>query len=199
MATTPPTPPTTETAPAADPNKPAEPAAPAAEPPAPATIFAPIEVSSLKLPEKLPEGVSLDGELGKEFIDLFNDPKLSRAELAQKIVDLQLKSINAAGESRQSAWEQLQTDWRKTAESDKEIGGANLQTTLSNVGWLLDTYGDPEVRQVFDLTGAGNNPAMIKFLNRIAGKYREGGSVTPGSPPPTEKSAAQRIFTSMPQ
>jgi len=135
----------------------------------------------------------------KQFIDLFNDPKLTRAELAQKIVDMQVSSLKALGESRQSAWENLQTEWQKAAQNDPEVGGANLSTTVSNVGWLLETYGDLEVRQVFDLTGAGNHPAMLKFLNRIAGKYREGAPVSAGVPPTSEKSQAQRMFPSMKQ
>ena len=36
----------------------------------------------------IPEGVEVDAELGKSFVDILNDEKLSRKELAQKLFDL---------------------------------------------------------------------------------------------------------------
>lgn len=42
----------------------------------------------------------------------------------------------------------------------------------------LDTYGTPEIRQLLETTGLGNNPEMIRFFWRVGKTLTEDGTVT---------------------
>lgn len=148
---------------------------------------------------KLPEGFELQPDLTSKFVELFNgemDPK----EKAQALVDLHTETIRKASEASSEAWDNMQTEWKDAVKADPDIGGAKLQPTLTNVGKLLDEFGTPDLKDVFDLTGAGNNIHMIKFLNVIANKLTEG-SYQPGGNPSnaadSEEAKAQRMFPSM--
>jgi len=168
-----------------------KPAAPAAAPDPKAV--APIDFSK---DIKLPEGFVADEALSKEFTDVINDDKLSRAERAQKLIDLQAKAMASLSEAGKTAWNTLQTDWQAKVQADPDVGGAKLPSVLQNISTLLDNYGTRELREVFTLTGAGNNVEMVKFLNKIAAKLNEGGPVS-GAPPNTAP-GAKNLYNNTP-
>lgn len=182
--------------PSADP--PADPNAPPADPKPddePSTPPEPLTVEDVKLPD----GFEAQPELLNQFVELFNgemDPK----EKAQALVELHTETIRKASEASSEAWDNMQTEWKDAVKADEEIGGAKLQPTLTNVGKLLDEFGSQDLKDVFDLTGAGNNVHMIKFLNVIANKLTEGGYRPGGNPSnaaDSEEAKAQRLFPSM--
>lgn len=156
-----------------DATKPA-PVAPAAADPA---LTAPLDFKSIKIPE----GFQVDEALSNEFTEIVNDDKLSRADRAQKLIDLQAKLMSGLSERGKTEWNNLQADWTQKTQADPDVGGAKLPAVLQDIGTILDTYGTPELREVFTLTGAGNHPEMVKFLYKIAGKLKEGGPVS-GAP-----------------
>lgn len=158
------------------------------------------EVTPLTVEDiKLPEGFEAQPELMTKFVELFNgemDPK----ERAQALVNLHTETIRTALEADSEAWDNMQTEWKDAVKADPDIGGAKLQPTLANVNKLVDEYGTQELKDVFDLTGAGNNIHMIKFLNVIAEKLTEGGykpGATPSNAADSEEAKAQRMFPSM--
>jgi hypothetical protein len=154
--------------PPADPSKPAD---PPADPPAPLTV------ESLTLPE----GFELQPEMASEFLEILNGDQ-SPQDRANALIALHGKTLTEASEASSKLWDGMQTEWKDEVKADPDIGGAKLQPTLTNIGKLLDEYGTPELKGVFDLTGAGNNLHMIKFLNKIAEKLTEGKLFTAGSP-----------------
>lgn len=164
-----------------------------------APTFTPIDFAK---DVKLPEGVVVDENVSKEFTAIVNDPKLSRAEMAQKLVDLQIKNAGDAStklsETGKQNWETLQTDWQKLCQTDPDIGGDKLPVAEQNIGRLLDTFGTPALRAVFDLTGAGNHPEMVKFMNKVQVKLDEYKEPSPPPPPnagSTDQSLAARMFS----
>jgi len=156
-------------------------------------------VEPLKIEDfKAPEGFEIQPEMATEFLEILNG-QMEPKDRAQALLDLHAKTISAALEKDSEAWDTLQTQWRDEAKNDPEIGGNKLQPTLTSIGKLLDEFGTKEVRTAFDMTGAGNNVHVIKFLNNIAAKLTEGG-FTPGTGPRgdlTEEEKAQRLFPSM--
>lgn len=166
--------------------------------PVPASEFAPIKFADAV---KLPEGFTVVPEQATEFESILNDPSLSRAQLAQKLVDFQAKNLAALttglSEKGKTDWEGLQDNWRELCQKDPAIGGDNLPKAEAAMGRLLDTYGDRETRAIFDLTGAGNHPAMVKFLVKIAAKLNESGPTPPPNPGSTGRDAASIMFPSM--
>ena len=144
----------------------------------------------------LPEGFEFDETLRDELLSTMNNADLSAKDRATALIDLHTKALTQASEAASQAWDSLQEQWQNEVKADPEIGGTKLQPALASISKLVSEYGSTELADVFNLTGAGNNPHMIKFLSNIAAKMTEGG-FAPGSPAGGESSAAQRMFPSM--
>ena len=145
-----------------------------------------------------PEGVEPDAGSVASFLEIMNAPDLSRAELAQKLVDYQVTSQTTANEAAEAAatsmWDEAQSQWQKDASALPEIGGAALPQTLATIKKGLTAAGaTPETFQALDLTGAGNHPEMVKILHSLTKRYAEQAPVA-GSPPEGKLSQADRMF-----
>ncbi len=183
------TPPVDPNAPPVDPNAPLADPKPADPPP----VVEPLTVDKLTLPEGLefPEGVA------DKLVEIFNGDQ-SPEERANALLALHGETMRNALEADSKAWDNMQTEWKDAAKADPDVGGAKLQPALTNIGNLLNEFGDKDVREVFDITGAGNNVHMIKFLDKIASVLTEGKFFKAGSPGATNDpdAAAKRMFPS---
>lgn len=148
----------------------------------------------------LPEGTEADQALMDGFLEVVNEAKLPK-EAAQKLVDLQTNAMQKASESISQAWSEMQEQWRKDAQALPEFGGDNLSKTTAHISRLIEGFGGtPEeqktLRQVFDFTGAGNNPQMIAFLGRLARELVTEGAPNTGQPTSQKAGAtlAERMF-----
>lgn len=157
-----------------------------------AAEFTPVTADALTFEE----GVEVNEAARDEFLSILNDREVSPAEQAQKLVDLQTRLAREASETSSASWEGLQTQWRDEVQADAEIGGQKLETVLTGVAKVIDQYGTPELRQVMDMTGAGNNIHVIKFLNNVAKVLNEGRPVS-GNPPASAENLASRLYPSM--
>lgn len=164
---------------------------------------APEPLTPEKIEFKLPDGMIADEKFTTDFKALMADEKLSRVELAQKLVDLQGTYLADAAKAftKQSTdlWHNVQADWQKQVKDDAEIGGAKYDATLSAVKKAVTDFGGKEAKAAFealDVTGAGNNPAIIRVLYRMAAQLVEGGHVS-GNAPGTAGDEAARTLTSM--
>lgn len=146
----------------------------------------------------LPEGFELQEEMANEFLEILNGDS-SPQDRANALIALHTKNLAEAQEADSKAWEKMQTEWRDEVKADSDVGGDKLQPALANIGKLLDEFGSPELKGVFDMTGAGNNVHMIKFLNKIAGKLTEGNFFSGGIPSTSNDpdAAAKRMYPSM--
>lgn len=141
---------------------------------------------------KLPEGVSIDKEKHEGFKALAKDLGLTQ-EGAQKLVDQHLNALKEAIDGPGKRWAELQTDWQKQVKDDSEIGGANFAGMKASVARAIDKFGTPGLRDALNLTGAGNNPDIVKFIARLSKASAEGTPVT-GSPAKPPKSAAEILY-----
>lgn len=142
---------------------------------------------------KLPEGLKLNEATSKGFVELVNKFGIGR-DAAAELVKLQGDFMKAASETGDKQWQAVQEQWQEQTKNDPEIGGDKLGPTTGAISKIIDTYGTPELRQAFDLTGAGNNPHVIKFLAKLAKQLTE-----PSPPPPPSvmtgnESIAQRMY-----
>lgn len=144
-----------------------------------------------------PENFEVDEGLRDEALSVFNNRDLSPKEQMQALVDLQLRAVEKASETSSRAWTEMQDKWQGEVKADPEIGGDKLQPTLARVQRLVAEYGPKGLGEVFDMTGAGNNPLMIKFLNNVASKLVEGGAVQGAPANGQTESVASRMFPSM--
>jgi hypothetical protein len=99
---------------------------------------------------------------------------LSMQERGQKLVDMYAKMQTESAAEQAKAWETVQTEWRSTIEKDPVLGGSNTARTQEVLGKALDVYGNDAVREAFALTGAGNNPDVVRFIHKMAVALNEG-------------------------
>lgn len=109
---------------------------------------------------KVPEGVELDeSDLGA-FKDILKDDKLTKQELAQKVLDLAVSREQARAEG----FAKQVSEWAETVKSDPELGKAENLATAKTV---IDTFGDDEIRSLLNSTGMGNHPAVVRLCLKI--------------------------------
>lgn len=146
---------------------------------------------------KIPEGMTVPDAARDDFLGILNNRGMKPAEQAQALIDLQAKVTKEASEAGSQAWAEMQTQWQNDVRNDPEIGGAKLDTTLSSIGKLIDTYGNDELRAVMDVTGAGNNVHVVKFLANVAKHLTEGGPVQSAQPTTQSQSLADILYPTM--
>ena len=156
--------------------------------------FEPIAADAITLPE----GVERDEEAITGFLEIMNNQELSRADLAQKLVDYQVsaqqKGMEASVEAATSLWDQTQDEWRTAAEALPEIGGEALPATLAQIKkGLIAAGADESTFDAMNLTGAGNHPAIIKVLHKLTASVTETPPVK-GDPTTGKLSQAERMF-----
>lgn len=144
----------------------------------------------------VPEGFQVDEATQSALLETINSADLSPSARAQKLVDLGAGLVQKVHEDNYNAWTSQQTAWQDEVRADSEIGGDKLAPALGEIAKLVDKYGTPEVRQIMDATGAGNNIHVVKMLHKIAKDLSEGGPVL-GAPSLPKESLAERMYPSM--
>lgn len=208
-----PAPAATETAPAVTPVPGANPTLAAEAPPAapvdpnapkPAEGAKPAEAPAIAAidPAKftIPEGFTRDEDAIKSLVETLSDEKLAPQDRAQRLMDIHADVVKKVGEANTKAWTDLNEGWIKEAKADPEIGGAKLEATKTTIAKAIDSLGPDSAkafRQALDMTGAGNNPAIIRGLNKWASQIVEGSHVT-GTPPSGPKDTAAMFFPNSP-
>lgn len=187
------TPEPTQTGPTQTTNPDPEPANPT--PPEP-PVFDIAEASLDVLKAKLPEGSELNEALASEFLTLLNGAK-SRTELAEGLMDMQLKVAAQAEEAMTKAWNDTQETWKKEMEEDSKVGGTQLSANLAKAQEVINTYAENPnaVKELLTLTGAGNSVHMLKLLMAIASAIPGESAPVEGNPTTEVKPREQRLFT----
>jgi hypothetical protein len=117
-------------------------------------------------------------------------------EAAQRLVDAAAPELVKAMTAPYQAWKDLQENWQSEVRNDPEIGGAKFdRVVLPTIARAMDRYGDPGLREALSMTGAGNNPAIIRTLYTLSKMVTEGRLVQ-GNPVQSGRSAAERMYPS---
>lgn len=193
----------TETGEIIDQSRPAEPAGdkPTAEPkPAVPESYTDFSV---------PEGHTLDAATIESATPIFRELGLSQ-EQAQKLVDFYSAKIGEINSANEGYMEQMRTEWREQLKADPVIGG-KLDQAKVTIGRALDRL-PTEVRDNFkaamDLTGGGDNPAIVRAVYELAQMVGEGTHVTGNNPSThgqsrtgveTRPSAAAAMYPTLPK
>lgn len=146
----------------------------------------------------IPQDYQLDEGLANEFLSLVNSGA-SRAAIAEGSVKLFMKAQEATEVAIVNGWQQTQSEWTNALKNDPEVGGEKLETSLATAKELIRTYGGQgaqELEGLLDLTGLGNNVHVVKLLNALAAAVPKEGTPVGGDPTPTDKTRAQKLFTS---
>jgi hypothetical protein len=134
---------------------------------------------------KVPEGYTLEETTGNEFRDLAKRNDISQST-AQELVDFYIAKTREAQQRPMDVWRGVQEQWKDEIRGDANIGGSRLNGTVQSIGKMIDSLGDAKlaegVREAMDYTGAGNNPAVVRFLFALSQRLNEGGAVRGGGP-----------------
>lgn len=155
----------------------------------------PVKAEDIKL--TVPEGITVDETTMTELTGILADAKLTPTERGQKLMDLHARALLEQHEAPYKLWAKTQKEWQDAIKADEEIGGANFEPMKSRIEQVIGLVGKKEaaeIRQAFRFTGAGNNPAIVRFLDRMAKSLTEGGPIIGGKPSPTGGSAAEKLY-----
>jgi hypothetical protein len=175
----------------AEPEKPAEGDTPGAdtkegEPSAP-------EIKPEDYNVELPEGIGKDDPLLVSFLEGGMDNESVQAvinTLGPKLVEQMQAPIKA--------WVDLNEKWVAEVQADPVIGGDKWpmakETVLQAMTLVLTPEETRATREALGLTGAGNNPAVIRLLYSMAKRLVEPGPVKGNAPTEPPKSAAALLY-----
>lgn len=167
-------------APAAPAPSPA-PAAPAPAPAAPAPSPAPAAPAPSPAPVpqaytlKLADGSPLDPSDVDKVAAYARERGLSN-EQAQAILDQRHEAAAGITQRQADAFAAKRTEWETQTWGDPELGGTNKDATLANVKLVMDKFApgdDNPLRKELAVTGYGNHPAFVRFVNAIGKAMRE--------------------------
>lgn len=172
---------------------------PRPEAPVPAAEPAPEPEAPVYGEFKLPDGASVDGEQLEQATALFKEAGLPH-EQAQKFIDLALSREQAAATRGVQAFVDLQTKWVSEIKADPEIGGTRFEASMASAGRAIDRLGVPGLKEALNLTGAGNNPAIVKAFVRLGQMVSED-RFMPGrnAAPAASRSPAETIYDGNPR
>ena len=134
---------------------------------------------------KLPEGIALNETLITEFKTVAKELGLSQ-EAAQKLVDLQSKSISEAAKASDETYKGIVKQWRDEAAAEM---GANFKQEIFRANKALKTFGDEKLREELEASGMIDNPRMLKFLRNVGATLAEDGHAGNGASPDTRSHA----------
>ena len=140
----------------------------------------------------LPDGVETNDELQTEFLEIMNKDQEPKERL-QALVDLQVKANQVAQEAASKLWQDLQDKWTEEIKADPDLGGSKLEATQTVIAKSLEEFGNKDVREAFVLTGAGNNPHIVRYIHKMAAALSEGKPVT-GTPVTAEATQAEKLY-----
>jgi hypothetical protein len=156
----------------------------------------PVTLESLKAPE----GREWDAEASGAFLSLLNDPKIGKAELAQKLVDMHAAELARAEAAIDGDIKKTQAEWKAKALADKEYGGEAFESNIRHINAGRDKLATPEAVEILKAYGLDSHPDIVRMFYR-AGKLvsEDGGSTAneAGKTAPKEDSLVEMYRKSL--
>lgn len=163
-----------------------------------------------------PDGYTLDPKTIEAATPIFKELGLTQ-EQAQRLVQFHSEQMIAAAKAPADTYTAMRTDWVAKAKSDPDMAKAvngdktGLDAVRLDLGRALNAINDPalvaDFKSAMDLTGAGDNPAFIKTMWKLAqfvteGKHVAGANPSPhGQRPPNTSerpTAAKSLYPNLP-
>ncbi|MDE2022107.1 MAG: hypothetical protein KGI71_04350 [Patescibacteria group bacterium] len=159
---------------------------------------------------KAPEGFEIDAKAIEEATPVFKELGLTQDQ-GQKLFDLYTKFASESAEAPYKQYETMRNDWRSQIAKNPELGDGkdNLSDSAkANIARAIDSVGDAKdvsaLKEALDITGAGDNPAIVAAFNTLGKLLSEGTPVKAGAPAPVKapgsgpRTAASAIYPNLP-
>lgn len=124
------------------------------------------------------DGVQFDGDTINAFSEIAKELNMPQ-EAAQKILD---KVGPVMAKQSLQAIDNFSAQWVEGVQSDKEIGGPNIQQNLAVAKMAIEKFGTPELRALLNETRLGNHPELIRAFYRAGKAISEDNFVAGGAP-----------------
>ena len=126
----------------------------------------------------VPEGFVIAEDVAPKIDALFKEGNLSQS-YAQKLIDFYVKETREAQERPGNFYKEMRQSWVEEINKDADIGGSKLNGAMAAISKLIGSTGEvgEAFKDAMDYTGAGDHPAVAKFLYALAKKLTEGGPV----------------------
>jgi hypothetical protein len=115
-----------------------------------------------------PEGITFDPDILGDFKTVAKEHGLNQ-EQAQKFADLGVKLNQKWAEAQMSAVAKQADAWAEASKADKEFGGEKFAENLAVIKKAREAFVSDELMAVFEKSGLGNHPDVLRMLYR-AGK-----------------------------
>lgn len=144
-------------------------------------------------PFTLPEGMELDAGLLEKATNAFKQAGISQ-EHAQQLIDLYAGQVALVEEKRAA---QI-AEWADMTKKDAELGGAEYDAKVSVARKAVRQFGSPELMALFDESGVGNHPELVRFAYRVGKALGEAPFVQPGTAAgPSEQDVLASLYPTM--
>lgn len=156
----------------------------------PTKVFAePLE--SLK--ELLPEGAEPTDEQTQSLLKLMNEAETPQ-DLIKGLFAIHAQETEAVARQMAEQYDKTISDWEAAVKESPEYGGAKLDQSLAVAKQVGLKYGGEDFIKLLNLTGAGSNLAMVKFLNAVHKALPQEGTPLQGAPTQPAADLADRLF-----
>lgn len=143
----------------------------------------PIKPEDYKL--DMPEGINRDDPLVAAFLEGAAKGGMDDKSVQAVISTLGPKLAEQLA-APMKAWTTLNEQWQAEVKADAVLGGANLPATVQTVTDAINLVMAPaeaqKAREALTMTGAGNNPAIVRLLHSMASRLVEKGAVQGNNP-----------------
>lgn len=147
---------------------------------------------------KAPDNYTIDPKTIEAATPIFKELGLTQDQ-AQKLVTFHSEQLLAAAKGPQDAYAATRTDWQAKVKADPDMAKATngdktgLDAVKLDIGRALNAIGDAplvaEFKQAMDITGAGDHPAFVKAMWKLASFITEGKHVLGAGPSPAGQKA----------
>jgi len=154
----------------------------------------------------IPEGTTLDETTATEFKSIAKELDLTQ-EQAQKLLDFGGDKIRAMAEAPQKLWAETQAKWQAEVKADPEIGGTNFAESRAAAAKVFEPgesnpfVGSAEeaksLKDALNMTGAGNNPAMVKLFVKMGRMLSEPGGLSGKPVKDSQESLLDKLYPTM--
>lgn len=144
---------------------------------------------------KMPEGIELDAKMAEAMSPVLKDLGLTQGQ-AQKLAEGLAAYRKSEAEAGAKEWADINARWVDTAKKDKEIGGANWDTSVKTAQAALSRFGTPELKAFLAESGGGNHPEVIRIMARVGNAISEDKPANGDSGGKGQTEAAYTLFPS---
>jgi hypothetical protein len=142
---------------------------------------------------ELPEGIAADDPLLTAFLEGAAKGGMDNESVQAVVASLGPKLAEQLA-APMKAWTSLNEAWQAEVKADPVIGGDKLPATIQTVADAINLVSTPEearlAREALTMTGAGNNPAIVRLMHRMATRLTEQRPVQGKSPAEVKSPAA---------